>query len=105
MVPPGIPGGSQLAASPRPGSRAAAARGGGLPGWCGPPQIEFGAGGYLVSAAIAADLQRELGMHLDQVVYDDHLGRISTSPPNLWITGWIADYVGPNDFLGVLGDG
>ena len=28
--------------------------------------------------------------------------RLATDPPNMWITGWIADYVGPNDFLGVL---
>ena len=36
------------------------------------------------------------------MTYGDHLGRISTDPPNLWISGWIADFPGPNDFLGVL---
>ena len=85
MVPPGIPGGgdrSWLPAHDPDRARQLLAEAG-YPGGAGLPQIEFGAGGYLVSAAIAADLQRELGMHLDQVVYDDHLGRISTSPPNL----------------------
>jgi ABC-type oligopeptide transport system substrate-binding subunit len=41
-------------------------------------------------------------MDVELIVLDDHLGRIDTDPPNMWITGWIADYVGPNDFLGVL---
>ncbi|HET9853189.1 MAG TPA: peptide ABC transporter substrate-binding protein [Candidatus Limnocylindrales bacterium] len=104
MVPPGIPGGgdrSWLPAHDPEHARELLAEAG-YPGGAGLPQIEFGTGGYPVAAAIAADLQRELGMHVEQVVYDDHLGRISTAPPNFWITGWIADYVGPNDFLGVL---
>jgi oligopeptide transport system substrate-binding protein len=104
MVPPGIPGGgdrSWLPAYDPERARELLAEAG-YPGGAGLPQIEFGTGGYPVSTAIAADLQRELGMHVEEVVYDDHLGRISTAPPNLWITGWIADYVGPNDFLGVL---
>ena len=41
-------------------------------------------------------------MQVEIEVLDDHLERIGTAPPNIWITGWIADYVGPNDFLGVL---
>jgi oligopeptide transport system substrate-binding protein len=104
MVPPGIPGGgdrSWLPAYDPERARELLAEAG-YPGGAGLPQIEFGTGGYPVATAIAADLQRELGMHVEQVVYDDHLGRISTAPPNFWITGWIADYVGPNDFLGVL---
>jgi len=104
MVPPGIPGGGDATWLPvhDPDHARELLAEAGYPGGKGLPQIEFGTGGYPVAPAIAADLQRELGMHVDQVAYDDHLGRISTSPPNLWITGWIADYVGPNDFLGVL---
>ena len=41
-------------------------------------------------------------MHVELEVLDDHLGRIVEDPPNIWVTGWIADYIGPNDFLGVL---
>lgn len=104
MVPPGIPGGgdrSWLPAHDPDRARELLAEAG-FAGGAGLPVIEFGTGGYPVAAAIAADLERELGMRVDEVVYDDHLDRIGTSPPNVWITGWIADYVGPNDFLGVL---
>jgi oligopeptide transport system substrate-binding protein len=34
--------------------------------------------------------------------FEDSLTRIATAPPNLYLSGWVADYVGPNDFLGVL---
>jgi oligopeptide transport system substrate-binding protein len=74
----------------------------GYPGGVGLPRIEFAVGGASIADAIAADLERELGMDIELVTYDDHLGRISTDPPNLWISGWIADFPGPNDFLGVL---
>jgi ABC-type oligopeptide transport system substrate-binding subunit len=104
MVPPGIPGGGTQSWLPKydPDHARELLAQAGYPGGAGLPPIEFGTGGYPVASAIAADLERELGMKVDQVEYDDHLGRISSAPPNLWITGWIADYVGPNDFLGVL---
>jgi ABC-type oligopeptide transport system substrate-binding subunit len=41
-------------------------------------------------------------MHVELDILDDTLARLGSDPPNLWLTGWIADYVGPNDFLGVL---
>jgi len=28
--------------------------------------------------------------------------RLATDPPQLWSISWVADYPGPNDFLGVL---
>jgi oligopeptide transport system substrate-binding protein len=104
MVPPGIPGGGDRSWLPSydPEHARELLAEAGYPGGAGLPAIEFGTGGYGVATAIAADLQRELGMQVEQVVYADHLDRISTAPPNIWITGWIADYVGPNDFLGVL---
>ena len=104
MVPPGIPGGGDanwLPAYDPDHARELLAEAG-YPGGAGLPPIEFGTGGYPVASAIAADLERELGIQVDEVEYDDHLARISTAPPNIWITGWIADSVGPNDFLGVL---
>jgi oligopeptide transport system substrate-binding protein len=104
MVPPGIPGGGKQSWLPKydPDHARELLAQAGYPGGAGLPPIEFGTGGYPAASAIAADLERELGMHVDQVEYDDHLARISSAPPNLWATGWIADYVGPNDFLGVL---
>ncbi len=104
MVPPGIPGGGDRDWLPEhdPDRARELLAEAGFAGGAGLPPIEFGTGGHGVAAAIAADLERELGMRIDEVIYDDHLRRISSAPPNMWITGWIADFVGPNDFLGVL---
>jgi ABC-type transport system substrate-binding protein len=74
----------------------------GYPGGSGLPPIRFAVGGAGIGDAIAADLQRELGMTIELETLDDHLGRIERDPPNLWVSGWVADYPGPNDFLGVL---
>jgi ABC-type oligopeptide transport system substrate-binding subunit len=32
----------------------------------------------------------------------DFFRRLATEPPPIWALGWIADYPGPNDFLGIL---
>ena len=74
----------------------------GYPGGVGLPTIRFASGSVPLADGIAADLERELGMHVEVESIDDHLTRLVEDPPNLWITAWIADYVGPNDFLGVL---
>ena len=104
MVPPGIPGagdGTWWPVHDPDGARRLLAEAG-YPGGAGLPPIFFAAGSAGIGDGIAADLERELGMHVELDVLADHLGRLTTDPPNLWITGWIADYVGPNDFLGVL---
>lgn len=74
----------------------------GYPQGSGLPPIQFAVGSASIGDAIEADLERELGVEVELLTLDDHLGRIATDPPNLWISGWIADYPGPNDFLGVL---
>jgi oligopeptide transport system substrate-binding protein len=33
---------------------------------------------------------------------DGYFQRLNTDPPQIWSLSWIADYPGPNDFLGVL---
>jgi oligopeptide transport system substrate-binding protein len=66
------------------------------------PTIHGADGGASIGDAIAEDLERELGLHVELETLADHIGRISDDPPHLWITGWVADYPGPNDFLGVL---
>jgi oligopeptide transport system substrate-binding protein len=104
MVPPGIPGGGDRnwlpAHDPETARRLLADAG--YPGGAGLPPIHFAAGVAGIGDAIAAELEHELGMHVELDVLADHLGRLTTDPPNMWLTGWVADYVGPNDFLGVL---
>lgn len=104
MVPDGIPGAGDASwlpaydpdAARRLLADAGHAGGGNL------PVIEFAAGSLDLADGIAADLERELGVRVEVVILDDHLGRLAQDPPGMWVTGWIADYIGPNDFLGVL---
>jgi len=104
MVPPGIPGSGSGSWWPAhdPGKARQLLADAGYPGGAGLPSISFASDGSPVGGAIAAELEQELGMHVELDVLADQLGRLSTDPPNMWLAGWIADYVGPNDFLGVL---
>ncbi|MEZ0241091.1 MAG: ABC transporter substrate-binding protein [Chloroflexota bacterium] len=104
MVPPGIPGGGDrnwLPAHDPAMARDLLAQAG-FPGGAGLPTIHFAAGGFGLADAIAADLERELGINVEVEILDEHLDRLDADPPMMWATAWIADYVGPNDFLGVL---
>lgn len=104
MVPAGIPGAGDASWLPVHDPEAARQllAAAGYPGGAGLPTIQFAAGSLNIADGIAADLERELGMHVEIEELDDHLGRLATDPPGIWVTGWIADYIGPNDFLGVL---
>jgi ABC-type oligopeptide transport system substrate-binding subunit len=104
MVPPGIPGAGNGTWWPKhdPDQARRLLAEAGYPGGAGLPPIFFAAGTAGIGDAIAADLERELGMNVELDVLADHLGRLTADPPNVWVSGWIADYVGPNDFLGVL---
>ncbi len=104
MVPPGISGSGEGIWWPAhdPAKARQLLADAGYPDGNGLPRISFAAGGAGIAGAIAADLERELGMRVEVDVLGDDLGRLTTDPPNLWLSGWIADYVGPNDFLGVL---
>ena len=104
MVPPGIPGGGDknwLPAHDPELARTLLAEAG-YPGGVGLPTIHFASSGLGMADGIAADLERELGMDVEIEILDAHLQRLTTDPPNMWVTAWIADFVGPNDFLGVL---
>jgi ABC-type oligopeptide transport system substrate-binding subunit len=74
----------------------------GYPAGAGLPTIHLADGGSSIADAIAAELERELGMRVEIERLDEFFDRISGDPPHLWISSWIADYPGPNDFLGVL---
>ncbi|HLX35784.1 MAG TPA: peptide ABC transporter substrate-binding protein [Candidatus Limnocylindrales bacterium] len=102
LVPPGIPGrGAQswLPAHDPAGARALLAKAG-YPGGAGFPSVALVAGSY--GSGIAADLQQQLGITVRLEAYDDYFTRLSTDPPAMWLLGWVADYPGENDFLGVL---
>jgi ABC-type oligopeptide transport system substrate-binding subunit len=104
MVPPTIPGADQgdwLPLHDPDRARELLAEAG-YPEGTGLPTIHLADVGSAVADAISADLGRELGMLVELETLDDHLDGISDDPPHLWTSGWIADYPGPNDFLGVL---
>ncbi len=104
MVPPGIPGagdGSWLPAYDPDRARTLLADAG-FPGGRGFPDVTFAAGGIGPAEGIAAELQRELGITVRLAEYDDHFGHLHDDPAEIWSLGWVADYPGANDFLGVL---
>ncbi len=104
MVPPEIPGGGDgnwLPAHDPVRARELLAAAG-YPGGAGFPNVTFAAGGIGAAEGIVADLRRELGVSLRLEELDDHFGRLHDDPPAMWSLGWVADYPGANDFLGVL---
>jgi ABC-type transport system substrate-binding protein len=104
MVPPGIPGAPDGDWRPAhdPDAARALLASAGYPRGAGFPDVVFGTGFSPYADAIAADLERELGIDVALESYEDHFGRLITNPPGLFTVGWVADYPGPNDFLGVL---
>ena len=105
MVPPGIPGRSDRDFLPvyDPDAARALLADAGYPNGRGFPEttlLTFG-GGY--DEAIRLEIQRELGVTLTwEVMGDDYFDRLAFEPPQMWTLGWVADYPGRNDFLGVL---
>jgi len=104
MVPPGIPGGGDRSWLPAhdPGRARQLLADAGYPGGAGFPEVTFAAGGLAYAEGLAAELERELGVTIRLEEYDDHFDRLHLDPLPMWTLGWVADYPGPNDFLGVL---
>ena len=106
MVPPGIPGRSDKDFLPvhDPAKARSLLADAGYPGGAGFPPTTFMTGGGGADAAVIEEIRRELGVELEYETMDfnDYYQRLADDPPAMWSLGWIADYPGRNDFLGVL---
>ncbi len=106
MVPPGIPGRSDADYLPKhdPKAARAALAAAGYPNAAGFPTVTYLTGGSEYASGIVADVERVLGIHiqLETMGYDTYFDRLAADPPAIWSLGWVADYPGRNDFLGVL---
>jgi ABC-type transport system substrate-binding protein len=106
MVPtgtPGAPAGDFLPPYDPDGARRLLAEAGYADGAAlGPISFIANGGGY--DEAIVAMLRDNLGVTIDYATTDfaSYQARLATNPPGLWSLSWVADYPGPNDFLGVL---
>ena len=106
LVPAGMPGAPQGDFLPAydPAAARALLASAGFPGGAGLPAVSFVANGGGYDQAIVAMLEQNLGVRIDYAVMDfgAYQQRLATDPPALWSLSWVADYPGPNDFLGVL---
>jgi oligopeptide transport system substrate-binding protein len=106
MVPAGIPGTPQGDFLPPydPAGAQQLLAAAGYPGGAGLPAVSFIANGGGYDQAIVAMLEQNLGVRIDYATMDftAYQQRLATDPPALWSLSWVADYPGPNDFLGVL---
>jgi oligopeptide transport system substrate-binding protein len=104
MVPPGIPGRSTtdfLPAHDPAGARQLLAEAG-FPAGAGFPAVTLLGGGG-TDRAFAAEIERELGVKVEVEVQGlGFFDRLTADPPSIFSMGWVADYPGPNDFLGIL---
>ena len=106
LVPAGMPGrpdGDYMPPFDPAGARALLADAGYATGAdLGPVSFIANGGGY--DEAIVAMLEQNLGVTIDYATMDfaTYQDRLATDPPGVWSLSWVADYPGPNDFLGVL---
>lgn len=104
MVPPGIPGRSAtdfLPAHDPDGARQLLVDAG-YPGGAGFPPVTL-LGGGPTDRGFAAEIQRELGVTVNvEFQGAGFFDRLQDDPPQMFAMGWVADYPGPNDFLGIL---
>ena len=104
MVPPDIPDRSEADFAPHadPAAARAALADAGFPGGARFPVVTYASTGLVTDAGMLRQLHDVLGVTVNYESLDDLLTRLGEDPPAMWSLGWIADYPGQNDFLGVL---
>src|SRR3954453_258480 len=106
MVPRGIPGTPEgdfvPTYDPAAAKQLLASAGYADPRALGPISFVSSGGGY--DGAIKTMLEQNLGVDIEYSTMDfaTYQERLATDPPQIWSINWVADYPGPNDFLGVL---
>ena len=106
MVPPGIPGGTERNFLPAydPDAARRLLADAGFPDGQGFPAVRMVTGGGPYEDAIVSELERELGITIvyETMGFNEYFGRLVIEPPDIWGLSWIADYPGPNGFLGLF---
>jgi len=76
----------------------------GYPGGAGLPVVRFISEGGGYDLKILQMLRDNLGVKIDYAAtnFGSYQEMLANDTPDIWTTSWIADYPGPNDFLGVL---
>jgi oligopeptide transport system substrate-binding protein len=106
IVPPGAAGRSEqdFLLPYDPDAARAELASAGYPGGEGFPDVSIATYGVGASEAIAADLERELGIEVAVELrgFEDHSRLLDEDTPSMWTLGWSADYPHAHDFLGLL---
>ncbi|MFO7533693.1 MAG: ABC transporter substrate-binding protein [Candidatus Limnocylindrales bacterium] len=106
IVPPGISAGGAgdylLPYDPEAARAELAAAG--FPGGVGFPAVPLTTYGVGPASAIAAELERELGLAVtvESRPFDEHSALLAADTPAMWTLSWSADYPHANSFLGLL---
>ncbi len=100
---PGAPSGDYMPAYDPADARALLSQAG-FPGGAGFATVTFISSGGGYDEGIVAMLRDNLGVTVSYATMDfgPYIDRLATNPPDIWNLSWVADYPGPNDFLGVL---
>lgn len=106
MVPAGVPGHSATDYGPKFDLAAARAElaAAGYANGVGFPKVTLLTGGAALDTAVVRQLHDNLGIDIDYETLDwtTYNQRLLVDPPAMWQMGWVADYPGANDFLGLL---
>lgn len=106
MVPPGIAsrGAGDYLLPYDPEAARAELTAAGYPGGTGFPAVSLATYGVGRASAIAAELERELGLQVtvEGRPFEEHSALLETDTPDMWTLSWSADYPHAHDFLGLL---